>query len=302
MARTSNPSRPTRYDEIPQDVALRFQLIAFAGGANAGYFEIRAKRLAGRPGMEQEFVSVHEPARAARCALNLGQMSDAYIGAAIRTRRSGGLDAIESLGVLWADCDSRAALERLSAFRPLPAIVIRSGSDDSAHAYWPLQEPVTPAWAKRANRRLALALGADRNATDAARVLRPAGGLNFKHDPPRPVVCTRLELDVFAIGEVVGHLPDDRDYVRPAVQPRAFTGDASKLLDGLARTVHEAAVGNRNASLFWAACRVRERVDACELDGVRARHVLREAALAAGLEEHETERTLDSALDTAAAA
>jgi hypothetical protein len=287
----------------PQDVALRLQLAAFAGNATDGYFEIRSKRLAGRPGMEQEFVSVHEPDRAGRCALNRGQMTDTYIGAAIRTRRAGGLDAIESLGVLWADCDTREAVKRLKAFRPLPAIVIRSGSDDSVHAYWPLQEPVAPAYAKRANRRLALALGADRNATDAARVLRVPGSLNFKHDPPRPVLCTRLELQVFKLGEVVGHLQDDRDYTRPPRPARATApSEMSKALDALARTVHEAAVGNRNATLYWSGCRVREHAEAGQLNAVEARQVLREAALAAGLAEQEIERTLDSALENAAAA
>jgi hypothetical protein len=296
----------TRGQSIDQAAALRLQLAAFAGSKTSGYFEIRSKRTNGR-GMEQEWVSIAEPDRAARCAVNRGQATDCYIGAAVRTRRAGGLDVIESLAVLWADCDSRGALERLSAFRPLPSLVIRSGSDDSAHAYWPLQVPVAPAWAKRANLRLALALGADRNATDAARVLRPAGSFNFKHHPPRPVVCTRLELEVFTISDVVGHLPDDRDYVRPPVQtrPAGPLAETSKLLDGLVRTVREAPGppnGNRNCALYWAACRLRERVAACEVDSAEGRAALREAALCAGLDERETDRTLDSALDIASAA
>ena len=46
------------------------------------------------------------------------------------------------------------------------------------------------------------------------------GSFNHKHRPPRKCVCTRLELVVFALGDVVGHLPDT-DHYRPA-EPRTF--------------------------------------------------------------------------------
>jgi hypothetical protein len=40
--------------------------------------------------------------------------------------------------VLWADCDSPQAVTALEAFRPAPAIVVRSGSAERCHAYWTL--------------------------------------------------------------------------------------------------------------------------------------------------------------------
>jgi hypothetical protein len=290
-------------EAIAQDWALRLQLAAIAGNEPAtSHFEIRSKRATGR-GMNQDWIPVRELDRTARSAINRGQMTDTYIGAAPRAQRKGGASAIERVWCLWADCDGPESLRRLAAFAPLPSIVIRSGGDDRCHAYWPLRKPTSGEWAQRANRRLALALGGDSASTDPARVLRPAGTFNHKHDPARPVVCTRLELDVFTCDQIVAHLSDDRDYVPPPRPPRDLRKvDFSKLLDGLARKVHEAAVGNRNAALFWAGCRVREHADLDRLDETEARQVLRDAALTAGLGEYETDRTLDSALDTRAAA
>ena len=177
---------------IPQDAALRMYLAMIAGDApRSQYFEVRWKRSSG--GMGQDFVPLSEPDRVARMIRNRGQMTDTYIGLAPRTERKGGLDATPRVHCLWVDCDSRESVERLARFRPLPSIVIRSGTPDHAHAYWPLGDSVPAGWAKRANQRLARALGADRVATDAARILRPPCTLSHKHDPARPVVCTRLE-------------------------------------------------------------------------------------------------------------
>jgi hypothetical protein len=288
---------------IPQDVALRLQLAAIAGNEPAtSYFEIRSKRASG-PGMQQDFIPIQELDRAARSAINRGQMTDTYVGAAPRTQRKGSTDAIERVWCLWADGDGPSALDRLRDMRPMPSIVIRTGSENHAHAYWPLRGPTPPDWAQRANRRLALALGADEKATDPARILRASGTLSHKSSPPRPVVCTRLELDAFTLDQVVGHLPDDPRYLTPSRCIREpIATDPSSLVDGLARTVREAQVGNRNAVLFWAACRIRERTELGQLDDDQAREALRDSALAAGLGEQETDRTLDSALDTRVAA
>jgi hypothetical protein len=219
------------------------------------------------------------------------------LGCAPRVRRDGTASAIERVWCLWADCDDRDALERLQVFRPLPNFVIRSGSNDSAHAYWQLDKPLSPAWARRANLRLALALGADRAATDGARILRPAGTLNHKHDPPRPVVCTRLELDVHTFDHIVGGLADDPVYApKPLSAPRR-AANPSRTLEGLIRTVREAHAGNRNRALYWAACRAAED----GLDLAAASEALRDAALGIGLAEFEIDRTIRSGLETAAA-
>ena len=284
-------------EQIPQREALDLWLSMIAGREPTGsYFEIRAKRLTGR--MDQDFIPLHDADRAARSLLNRGQITDAYLGVAPRTERKGTLNAIQRVWCLHADCDSRDSLRALAAFAPLPSIVVRSGGDDHAHAYWPLRTPVSPAWAKRANQRLALAVGADRAATDAARVMRPPGTFNHKHGERRPVVCTRLEPVVFELGDVVGELVDDPAY-RP--RPRAATPrkqTPSSVLDGLVAAVRGAQPGNRNSMLYWAAKRLADR----QLHTPEARELLRAAAGDAGLGEREIDQTLSSALDRPVAA
>ena len=289
---------------IPQDCALRLQLAAIAGNEPAGsYIEIRPLEPAGR----QVFAGVRDLDGAAAAISALRDRHQVYVGAAPRVERRGNGEAIERVWCLWADCDGAEALQQLAAFVPLPSFVIRTGSDEHAHAYWPLRKPVAPEWAKRANRRLALALGADMKATDAVRVLRPACTLNHKHQPPQPVLCTRLELDVFTFERVVGGLPDDHDYApppRPAQAPK--TASPSSIVDGLARTVRDAQSpigkqpGNRNSALYWAACRVREHAEFGRLDAAQAARTLRDAARQAGLDEREISGTIGSALGFAA--
>jgi hypothetical protein len=87
--------------------------------------------------------------------------------------------------VLWADCDTAESIAALQAFRPAPAILVRSGSGENRHAYWTLTGPVDAEAVTAGNRRLAQALGADAGAvTSAATILRPPGSANFKHTPP----------------------------------------------------------------------------------------------------------------------
>jgi hypothetical protein len=289
---------------MPQHSALRLQVAAIGGNEPpSSYIEIRPLDRHGRPVVSKRaFVPVRELRQAAQRITDL-VTHNVFVGAAPRVREDGTAAAIERVWTLWADCDGRDALACLRDFRPAPSIVIRSGSDESAHAYWPLREPLSAGWAQRANRRLAHALGADLAATDPARILRPAGTLNHKHDPPRPVVCTRLELDVFTFEQVVGRLPDDRGYTPPAREElRARGGDPAKSLGGLVRVVRAAAIGSRNQLLFWAACRARDHADTGSLDLDDAREALRDAAIAGGLSESEVDATLRSALESKAAA
>ena len=287
-----------RHDQISPEWALRMQLAAIAGNEpSTSLLEIRSKRAVG---MAQRFVPVRELERAATASLTESQRGDVYVGAAPRVREDGTASAVERVWCLWADCDSREAGDRLRAFHPWPSIVNRSGSGDNLHAWWQLHEPLSPEHAVRANRRLALALGADRAATDAARVMRPIGSLNHKHDPPRVVECVRLELDAFSVGDVVHGLADDPAYApRPVPMRRACVSDASQALAGLARVVRESPVGERNHRLNWAAYRAGEHVADGKLDPATAEDELLDAAVEAGLSEREAMRTIASGLNAA---
>jgi hypothetical protein len=231
----------------------------------------------------------------------LATQADVWVGAAPRSCHDGTANGIERVWCLWADLDGLDALRALNAFAAPPSMVVRSGSNQCAHAWWQLRQPLTPADAQRANRRLALALGADMAATDPARILRPAGTLNWKHDPPRAVVCTQLEGDSYDPRELVGDLPDSHHYQRqPASAPQAYATDPDRVLDGLLRTVRAAQVGNRNHALFWAACRVADHAAAGAVDEHQAVDALRAAAVDAGLCEFEIDATIRSGLGRSA--
>jgi hypothetical protein len=287
---------------IPQPEALQAQLAAIVGGEPGGsLIELRPLTREGRPSpRDRAFIPVGERDVIERTVPALVPRLNVYIGAAPRTREDGTAAAVARVWTLWADLDTAEAVESLRTFRPLPAIVVRTGSG-GAHAYWPLRSPLGPQAAMRANRRLALALKGDIAATDPARILRPVGSLNHKWAPPREVVCTRLERETFEVREVVGSLPDDPRYLRRAVPARRRTANHasnSRVLDGLAGVVRSTPEGGRNHALFWAACRAAEHVDAGTLDEARAFGELQQAGLDVGLPEHEVETTLRSARRT----
>jgi hypothetical protein len=284
---------------IPERDALYLQLAAIAGNEPpSSYFELRPLDPVGC----QRFVPVRELRAAADLVMALCEHHQIYVGAAPRTRRAGTADAVERVWCLWADLDTPDSVAALDTFRPLPSIVIRSGTAENLHAWWPLREAMEPEWARRANRRLVLALGADMAATDVARVMRPTGSLNHKHSRAGATTCVRLELDVYTLPAVVGSLDDAPDYLASEPTSRAIQSGAASTLDRLVRTVREAHEGNRNNLLHWAACRVRERADVGELDEHHASAALRDAALAVGLGDSEIDATLRSALKRRAVA
>jgi RepB DNA-primase from phage plasmid len=272
--------------EEPRTSLLEVRPIATGGGAAPGRAWVRLDRL----GEAEERI------------LELAPRAHVYVGVAPRVRPGGTAADVERVWTLWADLDLPDARERLDAFRPAPAIMVESGSG-GAHGYWPLRAPLRPAHAHRANRRLALALGADMRSTDPARILRAPATLNLKHDPPRPVICARLSALRFTAAEVVGGLPDSDHYRRPPARPqrsrRSEAGHSERALDGLVRVVAEAQPGSRNDSLFWACCRAFERADAGELQERHALDLLSTAALATGLSGAEVQAVIGSAQRTA---
>ena len=193
---------------------LLVYLGALVGREPTGRLEVRARRGAG---MSQRVYPSRTLGAAAAAITRLARHTDVYVGCAPRRGVPGGLDAVARVWVLWADCDSEDAVERLAAFTPAPAIVVRSGTGENRHAYWPLTDPLDVAHASSANRRLAHALGADTGAvTSAAAILRPPGTLNYKHDPPTPVVAERLHpWQRISATRLVGELPDPPDADAP---------------------------------------------------------------------------------------
>jgi hypothetical protein len=291
---------------ISEVAALRAQLACIRGQASAtSFYELRAiDRATGA--VKQVFIPVDRPKEAMLRIRRLAFRLDVYIGALPRVRKRGTAEDVGDGQSLWADLDGAEARKRSSDFGPEPSLRIRTGSPDREHVYWPLREPISPDAVQRCNRRIALALGGDLGACDPARVLRPVASLNHKTDPPKPVVCTRLETSsMFTFDQVVANLPDTDHYVAavPVVcGDRSRIADPSRALAGLVRTVASAQVENRNKTLYWAACRVRDHADRGEIDVGEARAQLIAAAESTGLSEFEIERTIRSALDRRAVA
>ena len=116
------------------------------------------------------------------------------------------------------------------------------------------------------------------------------------------VECVRLETDMFELRDVVGGLVDPptvRAATRPA-QRRAGEPDAT--VAGLARVVREAAVGERNNRLNWAAYCAGKHIAAGVFSSADAEDALLAAALHAGLPEAEALRTICSGLEAKRAA
>jgi hypothetical protein len=283
---------------IDQNAARRAQLRLFAGEDPAGqYLELRGRR----PGRALRRIGFYEATDLERVCAAIdaaAAVGDVWIGAAPRVARDGTARAIHAVSCLWMDADGPQVVERVDEFHPAPTMRVDTGSPGHELVIFAISPALAPKDAQRANRRLALALGGDMNATDAARILRPAGTFNHKHTPPRPVRCTLLTDEVFSARQVVGGLRDSHHYrARPPRPPREHVnGEAA--LDALVRRVRTAAYGERNGILFWAANRAIEDADDGRLDEHQALGELRDAGLAVGLREDEVAATIRSALRT----
>lgn len=146
---------------------------------------------------------------------SIGSRTDVYVGCAPRRRYRGHRGDIAPAAILWADCDTPEAIRALQTFTPAPTMIVESGSAtydegrrfEHKHAYWALTHPLLPTDLEAANRRLALALGADPSCVDPARVLRLPRTLNFKHTPPSPTRLHTLTDTAYHHKEILAALP-----------------------------------------------------------------------------------------------
>jgi DNA primase RepB-like protein/CHC2-type zinc finger protein len=132
---------------------------------------------------------------------------DVYAGVSLRTRQEGTKDAIPTLGVAWADCDSLDATTALAAFPLPPSMIVRS-SPGKVHAYWRLERPHPAEVVEDVNRRLALALGADPRVADAARILRVPGSFNRKAGAAHAVYLMSNRPKVTRMEDLLNALPE----------------------------------------------------------------------------------------------
>ena len=131
--------------------------------------------------------------------------------AALREPR-GRNEAVSEAICAWVDLDDPERLEELRGFAHRPHLVVASGSG-GRHAYWRLSRPASPEELARANRMLCERLGADRQSTNPARIMRLPGSINWKSG--RPVRCRILWADLarpgYELGRLVEGLRDPRE-------------------------------------------------------------------------------------------
>src|SRR3954452_3448004 len=125
------------------EFVLRSYLAHLAGREPSSHF-LEDRYRVGDQQLGHEFHRVYDDSSLIRAVRSRGSRTDVYVGCAPRSRRQGTKDAVSQVWVLWAECDGEESARRLRRFRPLPSLVIASGSGDNWHGYWPLTEPLRP--------------------------------------------------------------------------------------------------------------------------------------------------------------
>jgi RepB DNA-primase from phage plasmid/CHC2 zinc finger len=233
------------------DLERYLQTLA-AADPEGRFLELRYRRAVG---MGQQFVPAVDVDAAARIARRLGACSDTYVGVALRDRPAGGRSAVTGSRVVFVEVDAQASRRLLERAPRPPSMTVQSGTPGHLHAYWLLSRPLAGAEVNAANRKLAYRVGGDLASVDESRILRPPETLNFKHEPPRPVVLESLHPDrVYELRDLIRGL-DDPPAVSPATRPRATLapprrdGSDSEGVHGVLRAIPTAVYVQRLTGL-----------------------------------------------------
>lgn len=251
-----------------------------------------------------------------------------WIGVGLRRDNQGGKkENLLALTAAFADVDCGAAghkgapkyqtkaeaLAAIEAFPLRPSLVVDSGG--GFQPYWLFRQPVkldqeSIAHLERINRGLALALGGDVAATDAARILRLPGTFNLKlAGNPRPVKIIWCEPGRFYdLAELARYeaKPQAQGQGRRQDHHQGGSGTpagewehyASKALAEELAQLARTPEGNRNARLNQAAFSLGQLIGAGVLDRGSVEAALYGVAASIGLGEAEARATIRSGLDS----
>jgi len=160
---------------------------------------------------------------------NQHRREDLYFGVATRDGQDkggtrGGKQNVVHIPAAWCDIDFKVlppeqAYQKLKSFPFQPSIIVRSGG--GVHLYWLLKEPAARAeisTIEDVNRRIAVGLGGDLNACDAARVLRIPDSLNYKYKKARQVVIRRMDDFYYELGDFLDILPQSDKTARSGLR------------------------------------------------------------------------------------
>lgn len=146
---------------------------------------------------------VRDTAEAMKIALMSGvaQREDVYFGVLRRTTTRGRAeDTVEATHLLWADFDAKnyrgktgsgSAFAEIANMRLIPHIIVDSGH--GYHAYWLLDNEYEFGDAQKVMKGIEYVHKTD-HCSDAARILRVPGTLNFKDAVPTPVRLVRFDV------------------------------------------------------------------------------------------------------------
>lgn len=204
----SLPIDQSREPEPSRDLLAYLQLLAGSSPAPGRFFDIRW--LTGERRMSRRFVPAQRTSEAAHLITRLAAQNDVYVGVALRDgQRDGGKHAISGSHLLYIDMDHSGTQLALARFECPPTMEVASGTPDHLHVYWQLNQRASSSQVESANRRIARLLGGDPACVDIARVLRPPGTLNHKHDPPTSVSLVAYRPDArYTLAELLGVLPE----------------------------------------------------------------------------------------------
>lgn len=186
---------------------LLIYLRTLAGSPTRGeHFDVRWRATGG---MRRRFIPARDTHAAAGLITRLACSTDVYVGVALREGDAhGGRAAIGGSHLLYVECDHEHIERSLAGFPYLPTLEVASGTRRHVHLYWRLRSRVTNLEAEDANRRLALRLGCDPASVDAARLLRPPGTFNYKHDERSPVMLIAYRAQArYMLSQLTAGLP-----------------------------------------------------------------------------------------------
>lgn len=175
-----------------------------------GFIEIRKL-----PARTQDYIPVDNMASINKICTEENQ--NQYFGVALRDGKAGTKANITQIPALWADIDFKdlpveIARQKLSQFPFKPSITVHSGH--GVHFYWILSEPAEREdieVIEDVNKRIAIYLGGDTNACDAARILRIPGTMNVKREPHVECKLLAEEDFTYTLDDLLDILPETEE-------------------------------------------------------------------------------------------
>jgi hypothetical protein len=244
-------------ETIHPAVEAAYQLLGFIFEAE-DLVEIRT--LGTRP--MQRWAKLHDLAQTIQQAADFPAGTHVYFGANPRKENGGKAEHVKQARCLFADFDhgctiEQARLKWTDACIPEPTVIVATGG--GIHAWWRLQEPMEDLarWTDYQDA-LAQRLGSDRSVTDAPRIMRMPGFVNWKY-PERPT-CTVLACE-----------PDRAYGLEEFPDPAAFQKvedkvplqvEAGSLSDLSRRFLHDGYLipgHGRRDTVFTVACDLKAR-------------------------------------------